>query len=496
MVFSTFVVALSLSGASIQAAKPNVVIILADDIGYGDLSCYGATKVKTPNLDKLAKNGIRFTDAHSPATVCTPTRYSLMTGEYSFRNAPGAGILSGVAPLSIPTNKNTIAKVFQKAGYQTGVVGKWHLGLGTETTNYNKPITAGPKEVGFDYSFILPATGDRVPCVFVQNGSVVGYDPKDPIEVNYRAKVGNDPTGRENPELLKIKPIVGHADTIVNGVSRIGFMSGGKAARWVDEDIADTFTNKATKFIEENHKKPFFLYLPTHDVHAPLLPNPRFKGKSQCGLRGDTITELDWTVGEVMKTLDKYKLTKNTVVIFTSDNGAVDNDGYADPRENLNGHLVNGPLRGTKYSLYEGGHRVPFILSWPAKTPRNRTSGALVSHTDLMSSFSKLLNVPLEASDAPDSASLEAAFFRGSAKGRESLITHQGVFGSPLAYREGKWVIVPKGKEWELYDLSADLAEKNNVADMHPDIVTKMVSALDQGRQQKGTRTGFRAKDN
>lgn len=342
------------------ADRPNVVVILADDVGYGDLSCYGATKVQTPNIDRIARDGIRFADAHSPSTVCTPTRYSLMTGEYAFRHAPGAGILNGVAPLSIPADKPTLPKLMKLEGYRTGVVGKWHLGLGKGETDYNGLITPGPEAVGFDESFIMPATGDRVPCVYVENGRVAGYEPQDPIRVSFRAKIGDEPTGRENPELLKIKPVVGHADTIINGVSRIGWMSGGKRARWTDETMADTFAEKAVAFIERNRYKPFFLYLATHDVHAPLLPHERFNGKSQAGLRGDTLAELDWTVGEVQKVLDRHGLTMNTLIVFTSDNGGVESDGYSDPREDLNGHKVNGVLRGFKYSLYEGGHRVPF----------------------------------------------------------------------------------------------------------------------------------------
>ncbi|MBL8865438.1 MAG: sulfatase-like hydrolase/transferase, partial [Planctomycetia bacterium] len=202
MRLSALAIGLVLAATASAADRPNVVVILADDIGYGDLGCYGSTKVRTPNLDKLAAAGARFTDAHSPAAVCTPTRYSLLTGQYSFRHRPGASILSGVAPLAIPTDRSTIASMLRKAGYATGVVGKWHLGLGDKETDYNVEIKPGPREVGFDYSFLIPATGDRTPCVYVENGRVVGYDPKDPIRVNYKEKVGAEPTGKENPEQL------------------------------------------------------------------------------------------------------------------------------------------------------------------------------------------------------------------------------------------------------------------------------------------------------
>ena len=211
---------------------PNVVVILADDLGYGDLGCYGSTRIPTPNLDRLAKGGTRFTDAHSPASVCTPTRYAMLTGQYAWRHAPGSRILSGVAPLSIPTDRVTVASFLRQAGYATAVVGKWHLGLGAGETDYNALIAPGPREVGFDYSFLIPATGDRTPCVYVENGRVVNYDPADPIRVSYTAKVGTEPTGRENPDLLtNQRPSHGHDMTIVNGISRIGWMTGGKAAR-------------------------------------------------------------------------------------------------------------------------------------------------------------------------------------------------------------------------------------------------------------------------
>lgn len=469
--------------------RPNIVLILADDVGYGDLSCYGSTKTRTPNLDRIAKTGIRFTDAHSPATVCTPTRYSLLTGQYAFRRPQASNVINGAAPLTIDLSRQTLPKMLQSAGYRTGIVGKWHLGLGEPPqTDYSKPITAGPNQVGFEYSFILPATGDRVPCVYLENGRVVNDDPSDPILVSYRGKVGNDPTGKENPELLKIKPLVGHADTIVNGVSRIGFMSGGNKARWVDEDMASVFSKQAVSFINAaDGKQPFFLYLATHDVHAPLLPNKRFEGLNSCGLRGYALAELDWTVGTVLKALDQKGLSQNTIVIFTSDNGAVDNDGYGDPRENMNGHTVNGPLRGTKYTLYEGGHRVPFLLSWPAVSPAGQTSRALVAHHDLMASLAGLLGQRLTGSDAPDSLDLSTAFFRGNSVGRGSLVLHRGgQLGTPMGYRKGRWMILPdEQKNWELYDVEADLSQSHNLAADRPILVRQLAAELAAAMAEK-----------
>jgi len=262
-------------------ARPNIVFILTDDLGYGDLGCYGATKVRTPHLDRLASQGLRFTDAHCTASVCTPTRYALMTGQYAWRNTHGgAGILSGVAPLSIKPGTVTVASLLKRAGYTTGLVGKWHLGLGEGLTDYNRDLKPGPLELGFDSAFFIPATGDRVPCVFVEDHRVFGYDPADPIQVSYQGKIGDEPTGRDPGVKLKIQPGPGHFDTVVNGIPRIGFMTGGKKARWVDEDIPDTLAARAIRFLEANVNKPFFLYLATHDIHEPMVPNSRFKGNA------------------------------------------------------------------------------------------------------------------------------------------------------------------------------------------------------------------------
>ncbi|HEY8503832.1 MAG TPA: sulfatase-like hydrolase/transferase, partial [Gemmataceae bacterium] len=317
---------------------PNIVLIYADDLGYGDVGCYGATRVKTPNIDRLAAQGLRFTDAHSPSATCTPSRYALLTGEYAWRRK-GTGILPGDARLIIPTGRVTLPSLLKEAGYTTGVVGKWHLGLGDGELDWNREIKPGPLEVGFDYAFLIPATGDRVPCVYVENHRVVALDPTDPVRVSYGKPVGDEPTGRDHPELLKLKPSHGHDQTIVNGISRIGYMAGGKAARWKDEDMADDITRKAVAFIEKHKGEPFFLFFSTHDIHVPRVPHPRFRGKSDCGTRGDVIVQLDWCVGEILAALERQKLTDDTLVIFSSDNGPVVDDGYQDGAvEDLNGH--------------------------------------------------------------------------------------------------------------------------------------------------------------
>lgn len=369
--------------------QPNVILIYADDLGYGDVSAYGAQKISTPNIDRLAARGTRFTDAHCSSATCTPSRFALMTGTYPWRKE-GTGVLPGDAALIIPTNQLTLPKVFQNAGYATAIVGKWHLGLGNQIDKkWNAAVKPGPLEVGFDYSFIFPATADRVPTVFLENYEVVALDKQDPIEVNYQQPVGNDPTGKDHPELLKMQasPDHGHNQTIVNGIGRIGYMSGGHRARWVDEEISTTFLSMATRFIEDEKDKPFFLYLSMTEPHVPRMPATRFKGKSGLGYRGDAILQLDWTVGEIMRKLEAFNISEETIVIFTSDNGPVMDDGYVDGAvTELNGHTPAGPFRGGKYSIFEAGTRVPFIVSGP-DIAKGLVSNALIGQIDLLASL-------------------------------------------------------------------------------------------------------------
>jgi arylsulfatase A-like enzyme len=495
---ATLVVCLLLTGSfmasAVAAAPRNIVVIFADDIGYGDLGCYGATLVKTPNLDRLAREGMRFTDAHAAASVCTPTRYSLITGQYAWRYPPGASILSGAAPLSIRPQMLTVPKVLKQAGYVTGVVGKWHLGLGTERPDYNQPIVPGPREVGFDYSFIIPATGDRVPCVYVEDGRVAGYDPSDPIAVSYKEPIGDEPTGADHPELLKVKPSQGHNNTIINGISRIGYMTGGKAARWVDEDMADTITRKAVEFIEKNKDKRFFLHFNTHDIHVPRVPNPRFAGTSRCGTRGDVIQELDWSAGQVLAALDRLGLANDTLVFFSSDNGGVMDDGYQDGSGNdTSGHKCNGVLRGYKGGPYEGGHRVPLLARWPGNVPAGASSAELVCTVDLLATVAELAGQRLpDSGDAgPDSFSFVPALLseRPATPCRDHLVTQSGNYRE-LAIRKGSWKLIPAAAKTakkadrgvELYRLDTDLAETTNLAAEHPEKVRELAALLDQVR--------------
>jgi len=476
--------------------RPNVIFIYADDLGYGDLSCYGATKLHTPNIDRLAKGGLRFTNAHSTSATCTPSRYALMTGQYPWRKS-GTGILPGDAALIIPTNKPTLPSLFQNSGYKTGIVGKWHLGLGDAVEkNWNGEIKPGPNEVGFDYSFIFPATADRVPTVFIENRYVVAIDSSDPISVNYQQKIGNEPTGKENPELLKMKSSLnhGHDNTIVNGIGRIGFMSGGHKARWVDEEMPLTFLQKAKDFIEQNKQQPFFLYYSLTEPHVPRMPSTIFKGTSGLGYRGDAILQLDWAVGEIVKKVEQLGLQQNTLIIFSSDNGPVLDDGYEDEAvTKINGHKALGPLRGGKYSAFEGGTRVPFVTYWPG-TIKPGISDALICQIDFLASFSFLLRRPLNKVDAQDSENILQALLGESNKGRQTLVQQGGALSlvkdgwkyiapnDGLAYLALTSIESGNAATPQLYDLKSDIGEKNNLADKYPDKVKELAGLLQKIR--------------
>jgi arylsulfatase A-like enzyme len=488
------IAALFPSTAAVAQDKPNVVLIMTDDLGYGDVSAYGATAIQTPNIDRLAKDGLRFTDAHSSAATCTPSRYALLTGEYAWRK-PGTGVLPGDAALIIEPGWPTLPWVLKRAGYMTAVVGKWHLGLGPQGgPDWNADITPGPNDLGFDYSFIMAATGDRVPTIYIENRRAVRGDPTDPINVSYGKPIGNWPTGKDHPELLKMHPSHGHDQTIVNGISRIGYMTGGKAALWTDEDMADVFTSKAVSFLDSHKDRPFFLYFATHDPHVPRVPHPRFVGKTSLGPRGDAIAEADWSVGEILNTLDRLKLTRNTLVIFTSDNGPVVDDGYKDDAvTKLGSHKPAGPWRGGKYSNFEGGTRVPFIVRWPGKVSPG-TSDALLCHIDLLASMAKMTAPSITLPNLHDSIDVLPALLGRSKTGRTELVEEAGA----LSLRQGTWkYIEPNNKQKinqqtntelgndsvpQLYDLSSDPGETRNVASVHADRVASMAAALERMR--------------
>jgi len=424
-----------------QEKMPNIVIIYADDIGYGDLGCYGATQVATPNVDRLAKNGVRFTNAHSTAATSTPSRYSLLTGEYPFRN-PDSNIADGDASMIIKPDRRTVATMMKEAGYTTAAVGKWHLGIGIkEKQDWNGIITPGLSDIGFDYSFIMAATGDRVPTVYIENQRCVDVDPNDPIEVSYRKNFDGEPTGKNNPELLfNQKPSHGHDGTIVNGISRIGFMKGGHSARWKDEEIADRITDKAVEFINNNATHPFFLYFGTNDIHVPRFPHSRFVGKSGMGPRGDAILQFDYCVGRVIESLEQKGILDNTMIIISSDNGPILDDGYHDQaRELLGNHRPSGELRGNKYSCFEAGTRVPFIVHWGEKIKSGVTSSALVSHIDFMGTLAEITGREL-TNESPDSRGQLKAWIGQDKKGRDYIV--EMAADRTLSLKTKEWKVI------------------------------------------------------
>lgn len=473
-----------------QSGKPNIVIIYTDDLGYGDIGINGAKRVSTPNVDRLARGGVNFTDAHCSAAMCTPSRFSLLTGSYAFRSQ--AAILPGDAPLIVDPEKGTLPSMLQQADYTTGVIGKWHLGLGRGKVDWNGEIKPGPREIGFDYSFIIPATPDRVPCVFVENDRVAGLDPADPIEVSYADRIDGYPVGSEHPELLKQKADPQHSNTIVNGISRIGYMSGGKKALWKDEDFPLILTNKAKAFITENKDRPFFLYFAIPDIHVPRIPNPMFTGKSTMGPRGDAIAEMDWCTGQVIKQLEDLGLAENTLVIFSSDNGPVLDDGYADQAVELLGdHQPAGPYRGRKYSIYEAGTRMPTIVYWPG-TVKPAASNALLTQVDLYASLARLVGQEIRPGDAPDSEDHLDAWLGKAEQGRDVMLEEaytyslrMGVWkyihpqsGSTPDWLQNKDVETGLTDEIQLYNLEEDPGETKNVAAEHPEVAKDLQSRL------------------
>ncbi|WP_299534353.1 arylsulfatase [Ulvibacterium sp.] len=474
-----------------EISKPNIIILYADDLGYGEMGAYGATELKTPNLDKLANGGLRFTHGYASSATCTPSRYALLTGIYPWRNKR-AKILPGTAPLIIDTTQATIPRMLKEQGYQTGIVGKWHLGLGNGNVDWNKRIAPGPNEIGFDYSNILAATQDRVPTVYIENGHVVNLDPNDPIEVDYTKNFPGEPTGLENPEMLKMKWHHGHNNSIVNGIPRIGFMKGGEAAKWIDEDMADYFLAKAQDFVKQHKDTPFFLYYALQQPHVPRTPHPRFVGKSGMGPRGDVIVEADWAIGEFIKTLETEGLLENTLIIFSSDNGPVVNDGYYDDSvEKLGNHKPAGDLRGGKYSLFEAGTRVPFLTYWKGKINPG-VSGAMVSQLDLFSSLAALVGSD-ESTD--DSKNLSDVLLGKTQTGRDELVIEAT---SRTAFRKGDWAMIPpyegpaisenvnielaNADDYQLYNLKDDIGQQNNLAEKEPEKLQEMITAFEAVR--------------
>lgn len=482
------------------AERPNVIVIMADDLGYGDVSCYGAKDFETPNIDQLAAEGQRFTSGYCSASTCTPTRFSFLTGTYAFRY-PGTGIAPPNSPLIIPPETFTLADVLKEAEYRTAVIGKWHLGLGAQGhgPDWNGQLRPGPRELGFDYNFLLPTTNDRVPQVFVRNHRVLNLDPDDPLWVGDKKPSDDHPTGISHRDSLKMNWSHGHNHAIHNGISRIGFYTGGHAARFRDEDLADRWVAESVEWIEAHQNEPFFLFFSSHDNHVPRIPHERFQGATGLGYRADAIVQLDWCVGELTKTLDRLGIAENTLVVFCSDNGPVMDDGYEDfALEKLGEHRAAGPYRGGKYSIYEGGTRTPFITRWKGRIAPG-VSDKIVCTIDLAASFAALSGVELPEDSCRDSFDVLGALLGDTgAEGRDHLIQQDNGNGGNYGFRVGNWklhrhdskrtrnLIVEKQlvntpvPQFQLFDLSTDPAETVNLIEHHPDVAERMKRQLEE----------------
>lgn len=478
------------------ADKPNIIVIMADDLGYGDVSCYGATSIETPAIDRLAREGRRFTSGYCTASTCTPTRFSFLTGTYAFRQK-GTGIAPPNGPAIIKPGTETLPAILKRAGYATAVVGKWHLGLGEPSPDWNGQLRPGPLDIGFDHAYLLPTTNDRVPQVIVQDRQVRNLDPKDPLWVGDKQPSPDHPTGLTHRSELKMDWSHGHNQTIHNGISRIGFYTGGASARFRDEDLADMWVTESARWIEAHRQQPFFLFFASQDIHVPRIAHERFHGKSTLGPRGDCILQLDWCVTQLTETLSRLGLADNTMIVFCSDNGPVLDDGYKDDAvEKLGNHKPAGPFRGGKYSVWEGGTRTPFIVHWPARV-KPAVSDNVVATIDLAASLAKLTGQDISAQGCRDSQDVLGALLgEANAQGRETLLQQDNGSGN-FGLRSGNWKLVrlkqrgssqavvstdtkplPKSLH-TLYDLSQDPGETQDVSAEHPNILKKMIAQLD-----------------
>jgi arylsulfatase A len=486
-----------LASASARAADtPNIIVIMADDLGYGDVSCYGG-KVQTPAIDQLAREGVRFTSGYCSASTCTPTRFSLLTGTYAFRQK-NTGIAPPNGPSIIKPGTETLPGLLKRAGYATAVIGKWHLGLGAPEPDWNGELTPGPLDIGFDHCLLLPTTNDRVPQVYVEGRRVKNLDPADPIWVGNAKPSEDHPTGLTHRATLKMDWSHGHNQTIHNGISRIGFYTGGTKARFRDEDLAEAWVNESHRWIEANKDRPFFLYFASQDIHVPRIAHERFQGKSGLGPRGDCIMQLDWCVGELTKTLDRLGLAETTLVVVCSDNGPVLDDGYKDDAvEKLGDHQPAGPFRGGKYSVWEGGTRTPFITRWKG-TIAPAVSDEVVCTVDFATSLGALAGQTPVADGSLDSLNvLDALLGKPGAKGRDHLLQQDNGSGN-FGLRAGDWKLVRLEKRFQsearvgkdqhplpaakhtLYNLSEDPGELTDVSAAHPEVLQRLISQLDK----------------
>ena len=463
--------------------KPNIIFIMADDMGYGDLSCYGASKISTPNIDALAADGIRFTDAHTPSAVCTPTRYGVLTGRYCWRTRLKSGVLNGYSPLLIDSERMTVASLLKRHGYATACIGKWHLGLGdNKRTDYDKPLTPGPNALGFDYFLGIPASLDMTPYCYIENDRPV-VRPTETIEAG---KANEDGWWR--------------AGAIAPGFKHV--------------EVLPKLTEKAVEYIDAHAKKtpdkPFFLYFPLTAPHCPIAPADFVKGKSQAGGYGDFVVQVDWTVGRVVEALDKNNLAENTLLIVTSDNGSpartkVKREPYSMMK--VYGHYPNGRLRGIKADIWDGGHRVPFIARWPGNIPKGATSDELICLTDLIATCAAIVGNELPENAGEDSYNiLPALLGKKLAEPIREAVVHHSMNGT-FSIRQGEWKLIlglgsggftkpstikpkPGGPEGQLYNLADDPAEANNLWADRQDVVNRLTKLLEKYKTEGRSRPG------
>jgi arylsulfatase A-like enzyme len=477
---------LLLAAAVFAAERPNVVVILCDDLGYGDVRANNPDgKIATPHMDRLAREGVRFTDAHTPSSVCSPTRYGLLTGRYNWRSRLQSGVLGGLSPRLIEPGRETLASLLKKHGYHTAAIGKWHLGmdwvilpgksvaeLSVETpaqvrnVDYAQPIANGPNAVGFDRYFGISASLDMVPYAFIENDRVT-VQPT--LDRTWPLHPGYDPQCRLGPA----------------------------APGFEVADVLPTLTRQAVDYITARARtgQPFFLYLPLNSPHTPIAPNKSWIGRSGLNLYADFVMETDWAVGEVLGALERAGVARDTLVVFTSDNGCSPQARIEVLAEK--GHAVNGPLRGHKADVFDGGHRVPFLVRWPARVPP-AVSDQLVCLTDVFATCAEIVGANLPAEAGEDSFSFLGALTGRRAGSARTSVVHHTINGA-FAIREGAWklALCPGSGGWsaprdpeavrqglpdtQLYRIGGDdLAERRNVYRENPDIVTRLTALLEQ----------------
>lgn len=484
LLLSLNLVATSCAADKLKVDHPNVVIILADDLGYGSLNSYGADEayIRTPNIDRLAKAGRRFTDANTPSSVCSPTRYGLLTGRYDWRTDQKHGVIGTTDPLHIETSRPTVASLLKSVGYRTAAIGKWHLGYGATKADFTKPLTPGPLDLGFDYHFAVPQNHGDASGVYVRNRQVVG------LRSDRVVSAGTSPYGRD-------------------------FM-GIDAPQRVDKNVMDELTADAIRWLQEPKRdEPFFLYFAPVAIHFPYTPSEEVGGTSGTGLYGDWIHELDRSVGRILDTLDQMKAAEDTLVIFTSDNGGVlMSEGDRPEAEAYRAGLrCNGDWRGRKHSVYEGGFRVPFLVRWPGRIEPQSVCGETINLVDIYATLSALMDQPISLNEdvAEDSFNVLPAMLGlpHSEPLRPSMIVHSP--NGNFAIRRGPWKYiegipsptlkrVPQRDELhgQLFNLQDDPGEQSNVIDEYPDVKQRLASLLEKHRNSGRSSTSILQREN